>query len=71
MAWGASTLFSMQVDADLKVWLLEVNSSPAVAEDLLQQMFSKDASRRPSAEQVLKHRCRRGESPRHGNCLVI
>lgn len=27
--------FDLMVDEDLKVWLIEVNSSPAVAEDLL------------------------------------
>ena len=41
MAWGASTLFSMQVDADLKVWLVEVNSSPAIAEALADE-FARD-----------------------------
>ena len=41
MAWGARHLISMQVDADLKVWLVEVNSSPAIAEALADE-FAKD-----------------------------
>jgi hypothetical protein len=41
MAWGARNLISMQVDAALKVWLVEVNSSPAIAEALADE-FAKD-----------------------------
>ena len=41
MAWGARNLISMQVDAALKVWLVEVNSSPAIAEALA-DAFAKD-----------------------------
>jgi hypothetical protein len=41
MAWGARNSISMQVDAALKVWLVEVNSSPAIAEALADE-FAKD-----------------------------
>ena len=41
MAWGARNSISTQVDADLKVWLVEVNSSPAIAEALADE-FAKD-----------------------------
>ena len=41
MAWGARNLIFMQVDAALKVWLVEVNSSPAIAEALADE-FAKD-----------------------------
>ena len=41
MAWGARNSISTQVDVDLKVWLVEVNSSPAIAEALADE-FAKD-----------------------------
>ena len=41
MAWGGRNSISTQVDADLKVWLVEVNSSPAIAEALADE-FAKD-----------------------------